>query len=309
MVILAACFLLVGLGVILYYPVQSGIWQQSVQNEITTFEKMLADAQQNPKENDEQIYPELLEQMQNYNQQLYQTRQHELTDAWSYTQAPEAFAAIEMPSEIIGILKLPSLGEELPIYLGATEAHMQQGVAILWQTSMPVGGVNTNCVIAGHRGYGGSAIFRNLHLLQPGDRIFLQTYWQERVYQVVDTAIILPDDIEAVRIQPDRELVTLVTCHPYRVNTHRYLVYCEPVQEQVQDPSAVSVGEEQHIAAEPAAEDSAMQSSKRWIILERWLPWLAVPLLLLAIWLLLRTRKRDRQSARKRKEDHGKENP
>ena len=89
---------------------------------------------------------------------------------------------------------------------------------------MPLGGASTNTVIAAHRGYYGAEMLRNVQQIQLGDKITLTTPWDTLVYRVCELKIIQPDDINAVLIQPGRDLLTLTTCHPYTQNTQRYLV-------------------------------------------------------------------------------------
>jgi sortase A len=105
---------------------------------------------------------------------------------------------------------------------------MADGAAHLSQTSLPIGGNNTNCVIAGHRGWGGASYFRYITDLQPGDEVIITNLWGEMSYTVTDTQIIAPNDVEQILIQENRDMITLLTCHPYASGgEQRYLVYCE----------------------------------------------------------------------------------
>lgn len=97
---------------------------------------------------------------------------------------------------------------------------------MLSQTSMPTGGENTNCVIAGHRGWRGIPMFQNIEALQEGDIIWITNLWERLAYRVVRTTVITPDDIGAVRIVNGQDMLTLITCHPYTKNYQRYVVYC-----------------------------------------------------------------------------------
>ena len=118
----------------------------------------------------------------------------------------------------------------MPVFLGATYRHMADGTAHLSQTSIPIGGKNTNCVIAGHRGWGGASYFRYVDKLQPGDEVIITNLWEEIHYRVVATQIIQPNEVEQILIKPGRELVTLLTCHPYASGgRQRYLVICERI--------------------------------------------------------------------------------
>ena len=105
---------------------------------------------------------------------------------------------------------------------------MADGAAHLSQTSLPIGGPNTNCVIAGHRGWGGAPYFRYLTDLQPGDKVEIRNLWETLSYEVSEIQIIAPNEVESIHIRPGQELLTLLTCHPYASGgRQRYLVICE----------------------------------------------------------------------------------
>lgn len=116
----------------------------------------------------------------------------------------------------------------MPVYLGASYENMAAGAAHLSQTSLPTGGENTNCVNAGHRGWNGADYFRHLDLLNEGDAVQLVTVWDTLDYTVSEIKVIEPYDVEQILIQEGRELLTLLTCHPYASGgRYRYLVFCE----------------------------------------------------------------------------------
>lgn len=168
----------------------------------------------------------LYQQLQAYNQSLTANGQT-LTDAWDYEQAP--ITVEYMPSDgIIGYIEIPDMDVRLPLLLGASEENMAKGAAVLSQTSMPIGGESTNCVIAGHRGYRGSPYFRNIQRLQVGSAVYVTNPWETLEYTVTGFDIIQPSDLDAILIQPGKDMVTLLTCHPYASRgEYRYVVYCQ----------------------------------------------------------------------------------
>ena len=173
-------------------------------------------------------HPELLGAMQKYNATLFEEDQAGLKDPWSYTQPSFSLKDYGLDSEIFGIISIPKLGLEMPLYLGATTQHLAAGAAHLSQTSLPIGGDNTNCVIAGHRGFNGATYFRYITDLQPGDTVIITNLWETLTYTVCETKIIKPYEVEEIHIQEGRDLLTLLTCHPYASGgKYRYLVYCE----------------------------------------------------------------------------------
>ena len=173
-------------------------------------------------------YPELWEDMVRYNQNIAAQGQSGLSCAYDYQKASFQLADYGLPDEIFGVLGIPAIDLEMPIYLGATEQHMANGAAHLSQTSLPIGGMDTNCVIAGHRGYSGASYFRYLDKLHVGDTVSVTNLWETLTYRVSEIRIIDPSDVEEILIQPGRELLTLLTCHPYASGgRQRYVVYCE----------------------------------------------------------------------------------
>lgn len=173
-------------------------------------------------------YEALWNAMQAYNHQLWSEKQAGLCDPWSYTQPSFTLGEYGLDDEVFGVIRIPLLNLEMPLYLGATAAHMAMGAAHLSQTSLPIGGNNTNCVIAGHRGYNGADFFRYVTDLKPGDEVIITNLWETLTYTVTSTSIIQPYDVKKVLIQDGKEMITLLTCHPYASGgSQRYLVYCE----------------------------------------------------------------------------------
>ena len=173
-------------------------------------------------------YPELLAAMREYNERIYAEGQSGLVDAWSYEAPSFDLTEYGIEDDVIGVLSVPSINLQMPIYLGATYGHMAAGAAHLSQTSLPIGGVNTNCVIAGHRGWSGAPYFLNMDKVEVGDTVTVTNLWETLTYQVCEIRVIEPNDIDAVLIQPGRDMLTLITCHPYASGgKYRLVVYCE----------------------------------------------------------------------------------
>ena len=176
----------------------------------------------------EQQYPELLAALQEYNRQLYAEKQCNLTDLEACEESAADLIAYGIEDEIIGVLEIPAMELTMPAYLGASDAHLAAGAAVLGNTSAPIGGDNTNCVIAGHRGWRGADYFRHIDKLAVGDTVRLTNLWETLTYTVADIQIIQPHQIERIKIQSNRDLLTLLTCHPYASGgRERYVVYCE----------------------------------------------------------------------------------
>ena len=125
---------------------------------------------------------------------------------------------------MMGYVDIPSIGVSLPIYHYTTDEVLAKGVGHLYGASLPVGGENTHSVITGHRGLPSSKLFTDLDKVKVGDTFSLYVLGEELDYQVDEIDIVLPDEISSLSIVPGEDLVTLVTCTPYGVNTHRLLL-------------------------------------------------------------------------------------
>ena len=176
----------------------------------------------------EQQYPELLADLQTYNRRIYNEKQSGLVDLEACETPAADLTTYGIEDEIIGVLEIPAMELAMPVYLGASDAHLSAGTAVLGNTSAPIGGANTNCVIAGHRGWRGADYFRHIDKLAVGDTVKLANLWETLTYTVADIQIIQPHEVEKIKIQQGRELLTLLTCHPYASGgKQRYVIYCE----------------------------------------------------------------------------------
>lgn len=161
-----------------------------------------------------------------YNQMLYEEGQN-IVDTFSYQVEEFNLREYGYSANIVAYIDVPKMNITLPIYLGATDTNLNKGAALLSKTSIPIGGINSNSVIAAHRGLISSDMFRNIQKLKIGDDIKITNQWEELIYKVCDIKIIDSDDIDSILIQENRDLITLITCHPYRENYQRYVVYAE----------------------------------------------------------------------------------
>ena len=125
---------------------------------------------------------------------------------------------------IMGYIEIPNINVSLPIYHGATEAVLQIAVGHLDWTSLPVGGESTHCVLSGHRGLPSAKLFTNLDKVVEGDTFSIRVLDEVLTYEVDQILIVEPTEVDALQIQPGKDLCTLVTCTPYGINSHRLLV-------------------------------------------------------------------------------------
>lgn len=247
---------------------------------------------QQPRENSG--LDELWQDMEDYNQRLYMEGQKGLKDPFAYEEPSFVLKDYGISQEVFATIEIPKMEVKLPLYLGATKENMSRGGVILGQTSMPLGGENTNVVIAAHRGYQGIPMFREIEKLSVGDSIEIVTLFDTLTYEVSECKIIEPDQINEILIQPGEDMITLLTCHPYTKNTHRYLVFARRCEQETEKEGTKEVEEEQntHAMAE-SAQETEEEVSEQIIWLEHYVPIIGITaIVLLIIGGMIVTRKR-----------------
>ena len=149
---------------------------------------------------------------------------------------------------MMGTISIPKINVNLPIYHGVEEEVLVNGVGHLPESSLPVGGENTLCILTGHRGLPNAKLFTRLVEMETGDLFFLTVCGEKLAYQVSEIDIIHPEDVEGLGIQAEKDLVSLITCTPYGLNTKRLVVTGERIpytekQEQEIVPGSMSFRE------------------------------------------------------------------
>ena len=128
---------------------------------------------------------------------------------------------------VMATINIPKIHVEFPIYHGTEADTLQRGVGHLEQTSVPIGGESTHCVLSGHTGLPSMKIFDNLDQLEVGDYFVISVLGEDHAYEVTSIEVVLPDETDSLVIVPGEDLCTLVTCTPYGINSHRLLVHAE----------------------------------------------------------------------------------
>lgn len=126
--------------------------------------------------------------------------------------------------EQIGYVSVPRIGEKLPIYAGTSETVLQKGVGHLEGTSLPVGGPSTHAVLTAHRGLPTARLFTDLDKVKKGDIFFVKNIKETLAYKVDQIRVVEPTELDAVAIVEGKDYMTLLTCTPYMINSHRLLV-------------------------------------------------------------------------------------
>lgn len=124
----------------------------------------------------------------------------------------------------MGIVVIPKINVNLPIYHGTDQTALQVGVGHIASSSLPIGGKGTHCVLSAHSGMADSTMFDQLDRLEIGDTFSIISLGETLVYQVDQIKVVLPEETEDLFIDPNQDYCTLITCTPYGVNSHRLLV-------------------------------------------------------------------------------------
>ena len=130
---------------------------------------------------------------------------------------------------MMGYISIPRIDVTLPIYHGVEEKVLQQAVGHLEETSLPVGGASTHAVLSGHRGLPSAKLFTDLDQLREGDRFYIRVLKETLAYQVDGIETVLPTEVDSLAIRAGEDRVTLVTCTPYGINSHRLLIHAHAI--------------------------------------------------------------------------------
>lgn len=232
--------ILLGLGVLLY-PVVATQWNNFQQTKVADDYRALMDG---AVAKDPDSMEQAVEAARAYNRG---DTGGPILDPWSSRDAtdnPEYQAYLKQLSSLPAMAQLviPSIKVNLPVMHGTSDEVLSKAVGHLYGTSLPVGGPDTHTVLTGHTGLTNATLFDNLTDMKKGDAIYLAVYGEKLKYEVYDTEVVLPEDTKSLLVQPGQDLLTLVTCTPYGINTHRLLVHAHRVPMDPDDPALDNVG-------------------------------------------------------------------
>lgn len=223
--IILAIIFLIGLSVMLY-PTVSDYWNSRVQSQAVA-------AYNNKVQNmSKEDYQRMFSEADAYNEKIKDIDQ----PFENYEQVPGYEDILDVSGTgIIGYVTIDKIKTELPIYHGTSEGVLQIGVGHLEGSSMPVGGTGTHAVLSAHRGLPSAKLFSNLDEMEEGDTFQVTVLNRVLTYQVDQIRIVEPGDLDDLKVDPQKDYCTLMTCTPYGINTHRLLVRGVRVDGNVND--------------------------------------------------------------------------
>ena len=205
---------LVGLSVMLY-PSFSNWWNQRHQTRaVASYKEAVAEMDNGETER-------LLAEAHDYNSQLAQL----YAPFTNFDEIPGYDDILNISGTgIMGYVSIPNINVELPIYHGTSEGVLQIATGHIQGSSLPVGGASTHAVISGHRGLPSARLFTDLDQIVEGDTFTINVLNEVYTYEVERILVILPTETDKLAIFPGEDIVTLMTCTPYGVNSHRLLI-------------------------------------------------------------------------------------
>ena len=219
--------LFIGGILLLLLPIGLRFWEEMGQHDfVSTYEKEV-------EELDLSELEMCLKEAHAYNETFYLTGE---LDEKIYENQLNLFG-----NGIMGSIEIPRINVKLPIYHGTEEEILTNGIGHLKESGLPVGTENSHAVLTGHRGLPNAQLFTRLDELEIGDVFWINTCGNEIVFHVKDIQVVRPEEVEVLEIQPGEKLVSLVTCTPYGINTHRLVVTGEQYEEVVLEDLDVEV--------------------------------------------------------------------
>lgn len=225
LLIISIIFIILGVGIFLYPSISNYLAEKNHIDIIRNYDNLIL------KINEEKINEEK-EKARIYNENLSGDPVHDPFVIGSGYALPENYKEVLNVSDdgVMGYVEIPKISVYLPIYHGTSDEVLEKGVGHIQNTSVPIGGNSTHSILTGHTGLPNAELFTRLDELGIGDIFYIHVLDDVLTYKVFETKVILPDKIDELRILNGKDYVTLVTCTPYGVNSHRLLVKAERVE-------------------------------------------------------------------------------
>lgn len=217
--VILVVFLILGIS-LLAYPSIADYWNASRST------KVVEEYQDNVKSTSKDRLDKEYERTRTYNEELL-TRKHSLDHIKAMDDYNNLLSL--SGSDVMATVYIPSINVRLPVYHGTEESVLQSGLGHIEWTSLPVGGKGSHAAITGHRGLVSARLFTDIDQLEIGDIFKIYVLDRELDYRVDHITVVEPHETQDLLIDPDKDYVTLITCTPYGINTHRLLVRGERI--------------------------------------------------------------------------------
>lgn len=181
-----------------------------------------------------------------YNERICAEKQKALGKR-GFEQIPVELKHLET-DKAYAFISIERLGLIFPVYIGASNDNLAKGLAVMGQTSLPIGMANANSVIAGHRGYHSMPFLKDIDRMEVGDILKVTNNWDTLMYTVEEIEIIEPDDLSSIYIREGQDMITLLSCHPvHSGGKQRYLVKCvRNTDLEIEEKASLKEKEQKH---------------------------------------------------------------
>lgn len=235
--ILPILVILAGLLVLLYPTISNYLVEKNASRAVASYDATAVDMGQEQRE-------QMLADARAYNDAL-------AASSGAAPQAPEGGEPAQVGEDayesllnlngdgMMGYIIIPKMNVELPIYHTVEERVLQSGVGHMESSSLPVGGPSTHAALSGHRGLPSAKLFTDLDQMETGDQFYIKVLGETLAYEVHEVETVLPTETESLAIQAGEDLVTLITCTPYGINSHRLLVHAHRIPYEPQMEEAI----------------------------------------------------------------------
>lgn len=190
---------------------------------------------------EENVFESALKEAKIYNDMLYQTKDIYIKGISDVVLTDAHYQELlnVLGNGMMGSIEIPKINVNLPIYHGTSEASLANGIGHVEGTSLPIGGSNTRSILSGHRGLANAELFSRLNELEVGDLFYIHVLNQTLAYQVTSIEVLTPEQAQLQTFIPDKDCVSLMTCTPHSLNTHRLFVNGEAILYEPQKKSNI----------------------------------------------------------------------
>lgn len=234
--------IILGIAIILYPVISNHLSKINYQEIIDNYDFKVAKQKNSYNE-------QLVNEARKYNSSLTSLNITDVFQNQIGQSSSEYFSVLNVDNNgMMGYISIPKIDIKIPIYHGTSSDILQKGVGHLEGSSIPIGGENTHTVLSAHRGLPSSRLFTDLDQLKVGDTFYIHILDEVLAYRVNQVLVVEPSDIDFLQIVKGKDYVTLVTCTPYAINTHRLLVRGERIEYSAQEEESIAINKKMSIA-------------------------------------------------------------
>lgn len=209
---------LIGLGLLLYPSISNWVNERNASRVVAGYQQAVDDMT-------EEDYTQYLEAAKKHNEKIAQAGSLGAAVFMEKENMEEYNNLLNLDGNgVMGIMRIPKLKVSLPIYHTTKDTVLQVGIGHYVGSSLPVGGLGTHCILSGHTGLPSAKLLTDVDQMEIDDQFYIDVLGDTLAYQVYNIQTVLPEEVDSLNVSPEKDDVTIVTCTPYGINSHRLLV-------------------------------------------------------------------------------------